>query len=723
MIGTLRRITGFARFLCPHPFNLRPFFAPPMQKLTSLLTYRSLIKHFLLLALLLNVSLLTTQRLEAQCTPNILVEGNRMTFCTTENTDFELRVEEDSVEGTFSGSGVTDSNLNDSLAIFNPMVAGVGNHRILYTVTGTGSSCIAGERDTIFLMVSEPPMAGADSIASICQDGFSTIELFVSVGMTAGPPQTIGTWPTAHGVSPVGYLGELSAVDITTLGPGTFEFLYVVEGMGTCINDTSRVSLTVNPLPMPTSVDTIAAVCDGQTASVTINGLMDGMYEIKYTINGLAQMPDTVTSTAGLATMQSRVLTLVDDGENLIITEITNIGVTPMCVQTMFFVEPLTVNSQPILSARDSAICTGPTIDLSTLLVRMVEGDSVEYATAYGNYTLTNPVVTPPVGTTTYYLRDSVGATGCVDTASITITVYPQPSLNSRDTTICSGDTLNLNDLIVGLFPSGDSLEYGSSYGVYGGDSLVFPTMPTEYFIRDSVGALTCSDTTRILVTVQTTPELVGRDTSICNGETIDLSLLVTSTVGGDSIVYGTAYGVYGTSMDNMQTPTDTTTYFLRDSIIGGGCVDTAMITVNVAPQPSLSSRDTAICSGDTLNLNDLIVRLFPSGDSLEYGPSYGVYGGDSLVFPTMPTEYFIRDSVGALTCSDTTRLLVTVQATPELVGRDTSICNGETIDLSLLVTSTVGGDSIVYGTAYGVYGTSMDNMQTPTDTTTYFLR
>ena len=236
----------------------------------------------------------------------------------------------------------------------------------------------------------------------------------------------------------------------------------------------------------------------------------------------------------------------------------------------------------------------------------------------------------------------------------ITITVNPLPSIVGRDTAICNGQTVDLSILITGTALS--TLEYGTTFGTYGGSNSVSPSSTTTYFVRDSVDASGCLDTAMITITVNPLPSIVGRDTAICNGQTVDLSTLITGTPLS-TLEYGTTFGTYGGS--NSVSPSFTTTYFVRDSVDASGCVDTAMITVTVTALPSIVGRDTAICNGQTVDLSTLITGTALS--TLEYGTSFGTYGGSNSVSPSSTTTYFVRDSVDASGCVDTAMIIITV--------------------------------------------------------------
>lgn len=664
----------------------------------------------------------------AQCNPSIVISGGRTSYCVSENVNFGLSVIETPAQDTFFGNGVTDINNTDHAAMFNPSTAGVGTFDINYVVQVGGSGCNSGEVATLSITVSPIANAGIDGVAYVCQETGATIDLFTGL---SGTPMTTGTWATAGGVTPTGYLGTLNDTQIAALPTGTTDFFYTVAGMPTCPDSTSKVTLTVTALPTVTGISPIANVCDGNSAIVTVNGLDNKNYLISYVIGGVVETAVPLTSTGGTGTFTTRLLTTLDNGVTLTVVGVSDTTVTPSCDNTTIFEsETLTVNAQPEIQGRDTTICDQGNFDLSLLLNTITTGGTTEYGDALGNYNRsTNSMVTPLIiGTTSYYVRDSNTTTGCFDTTIIALTVYPTPNIEGRDSSICNSGTFDLRHLLTG--DSVDVLEYGlGTFGTYNLPSgTVNPGMPGTYFyyVRDSSDVAGCLDTAEIVLTITAQPEITGRDTAVCAGQVVDLSNLITRTVAGDSIVYGATLGNYGAANDSLVTlGVGVHTYFARDSLGGGNmCSDTAKIVITVHPQPEIQGRDTTICSGETVDLSTLLNRIV-AGDSLEFGTIYGTFGpqSDSLVTLTMTDTFYVRDSVNTLTCSDTTRIIVTVIPTPELVGSVISICDGTTVDLNTLLTRTSTGDSLAFGTVFGTYGPQADSLVTPNTTTTYFIR
>ena len=109
-----------------------------------------------------------------------------------------------------------------------------------------------------------------------------------------------------------------------------------------------------------------------------------------------------------------------------------------MCVDTAKIV--VTVNAQPAITGRDTAICLGESVDLSTLINGTAQ-NALEYGTSFGTYGGSMNQTPNAMGDFTFFVRDSNTMSMCVDTAKIVVTVNAQPAIRGRDTTICSGES------------------------------------------------------------------------------------------------------------------------------------------------------------------------------------------------------------------------------------------------------------------------------------------
>lgn len=151
-------------------------------------------------------------------------------------------------------------------------------------------------------------------------------------------------------------------------------------------------------------------------------------------------------------------------------------------------------------------------------------------------------------------------------------------SIDGRDTSICSGQTIDLSTLIKGT-PL-NNLEYGISFGNYRMPSIQTLFKTSTFFVRDSNTATMCVDTTKIMITIHEQPSITGRDTIVMIGQSINLSTLLNEPVLG-TLNFGTVLGIY--DLPNPIFPVTTQTFIIRDSIENDvGCKDTAKIVVNI---------------------------------------------------------------------------------------------------------------------------------------------
>jgi gliding motility-associated-like protein len=115
------------------------------------------------------------------------------------------------------------------------------------------------------------------------------------------------------------------------------------------------------------------------------------------------------------------------------------------------------------------------------------------------------------------------------------------------------------------------------------------------------------------------------------------------------------------------------------------GCIDTAIVTVNVLDKPplSLAFRDTLICRNDPLQLNATGSGTF-SWTSSPASPIGNPGSPNPTVSPTVNTWFFVNlDDAG---CINRDSLLVRVVASVTLQARpDTTICLGDPVQLNAM--------------------------------------
>ena len=259
-----------------------------------------------------------------------------------------------------------------------------------------------------------------------------------------------------------------------------------------------------------------------------------------------------------------------------------------------------------------------------------------------------------PTQTTTYTV---VGKKAGVSSIPITatVTVNPIPTISVKDTTICAGQTAQLNAI--------GATTYAWSNGETTNSILVSPTITTTYRVIGSALGCTSSEI-KATVTVNPIPTISVKDTTICAGQMASL----------------TASGATNYAWSNGETtnsisvsPSQSTTYGVTGSTLG--CTSNEIkATVTVNPIPVIAVKDTAICAGQT--------ALLSASGATTYAWSNGETTNSILVSPSQSTTYTVVGS--ALGCtSNETKATVTVNAIPVISVPDTTICAGQTALLS----------------------------------------
>jgi len=260
------------------------------------------------------------------------------------------------------------------------------------------------------------------------------------------------------------------------------------------------------------------------------------------------------------------------------------------------------LNCAPVTAdagANDS-ICIGETITIGGDPVGI--GGKCPYtyswfpATSLNNSTIANPDATPT--TSTQYLVTVTDADGNTSTDITVVVVNPPPTLTtSSNTTICAGESTQLS---VG---GAESYFWSPALGL----SCVlcpFPTAsPTTTTTYAVLGADTngCQSSESVIIFVNPTPVLTtSSDTSICDGDTIGISV-----TGAQSYSWSPTTDMNNPSAASPLIYPSTNTDFWVVATDSNNCVDSAMIAVTVLPSPVVTiTGDDAICLGDSIQLD-----------------------------------------------------------------------------------------------------------------------
>jgi gliding motility-associated-like protein len=307
------------------------------------------------------------------------------------------------------------------------------------------------------------------------------------------------------------------------------------------------------------------------------------------------------------------------------------------------------------------------------------------YYWTFGNgatSTSADPTYTYP-DTGTYKLTLTVSnSSGCTDTTSSLVKVYPGFTPNFTYTGNCYLSPFQFTDATVAKYGSVNSWNWAfgdASTSTAQDPSHTYSAAGTET-VQLIVGSNKgCLDTVSKSVTVFGTPDfsLPTTDTLICSIDS--LPLLVNGVGTGLTYSWSPNYNILDANTDSAVVwPKDTTVYTV--TVTQNGCSATASETVNVLDYITVTlPADTTICKTDS-------IKLDPVSYALRYAWTPGSSLSDSTTkypeaAPDTNTTYYLTANLGK--CQAKSSEYVKVVAYPQVtVTGDTTICYGSSAQL-----------------------------------------
>lgn len=284
---------------------------------------------------------------------------------------------------------------------------------------------------------------------------------------------------------------------------------------------------------------------------------------------------------------------------------------------------------------------------------------------------------------------------------------------NFSTTAICAGRSVQLQAA------GGTTYSWSPAIGLSDANTaspVASPATTTNYgvTVTDAGG---CGGTGSIQVVVNDVADVTTRvDTAVCGGMPVQLTTLSNT---GTTFSWTPATGLNDANiMSPIATPTATTRYTVTADN-GTGCTSQASVLVTIIPgsEMSISSADTAICEGSSLQLQAT------GGDAyqwLENGVVMQETGNSITISPAQTTIYAVNITNNVCNTNGSFVVPVTVHTLPV-----TAVTRTNDIDCShgsamLLAT---GGTKYVWDAAAGISDTLVANpVVSPIETTTYHV-
>lgn len=542
-----------------------------------------------------------------------------------------------------SGSGVS-SNTNQTVSSTVP-----GNYTLAMSPVGICNPPITKVINLSFV----PPTTVTATPANLCATGTATSSTLSAAGATSY------TW------SPGG--STLSTIVVTP----TITTIYTVTARtGTCVG-IFTVQVSVNPDPSVNILSSNTSVCPGQSATLTAFGASTYVWNPGTLTGSLVSVSPTIQTT----------YTVIGT---------STAGCTGSAVTT------ISISAAPpvsIFPATVAPICIGGAVNL-------IGVGAPSFTWLPGNVTGIFQTFSPTV-TTTY---TAIGAaSSCTNSATITVTVDPGPSMTLTATPplACPGASVTLS----GTAPTAVG-SFTWDPGATTGSSIVVTATNSGGYSVTARNALGCSATYTINPNYSPLPSLTisPSSPSVCFGSSITLT-----ASGGNTYTWQPG-NLNGTSIS--VSPTTNTTYTLTGAN-GAGCTSQTTTVVNVISLPVISStaNPASFCVGNCFTFNN-------SG-AVTYTASPGT------LCPLNNTTYTVVGTGASGCVSNPVLVSVTVNPSPALTvsASPTPICAGSSSTLtangaSTYVWSTGGtGANIVVNptvtTVYSVTGTSASGCTT----------
>jgi gliding motility-associated-like protein len=499
-----------------------------------------------------------------------------------------------------------------------------------YVVTGTdGNGCT--DTGVVTITVNALPNVTASANVSICNGTNTTLNASGASNYS---------WSPTTGLSCTNCANPIANPTTTTT--------YIVTGTtASGCSDTGIVTVTVNPKPVVNAGGN-RAICLGSSTTITASGA-----------NTYAWTPATGLSCTNCA---SPVATPI------INTTYTVIGSTTFgCKDTQQVT--VTVNALPTVNATTtkSSICAGTNATLNA-------SGATSYvwtpATSLSCSTCVAPVATP--ATTTTYTLTGTDGNGCINIATVLVTVNPYPVITaSGSATICSGDSAHLN--VTGATTYNWS-PAGSLSCTACANPTSIPISTTAYTVIGNSNG--CLDTDYVTVTVRPLPQVTaGIDREICIGTSVTLE-----AKGANSYLWSPATGLSCTNCaKSTANPIVSTLYFVTGTD-ADGCKANSFVRVIVHDLPKVNAgNDTAICDKGSIQFN--------ATGAYTYSWSPGIALSctncpNPIVTPASKTTYTVigTDNIG---CSNTDDITVDViKKAPTNYSKDQEICKGASVTL-----------------------------------------
>ncbi len=365
------------------------------------------------------------------------------------------------------------------------------------------------------------------------------------------------------------------------------------------------------------------------------------------------------------------------------------------------------VNPKPVVSTVDQEVCAPATVNLDLPGVRSSDiplSGYFYYTNAFASINFPAYTTVGIPGTTGTYNIIGITGFGCRDTASVNVIVDLQPTLITHNQFACA--PVSTTDLTLAAITAGSTAGLTLTYFTNSGATISYPTPGAAtggpggvsyWIVGTNAGG--CSDTTRVIFTVNPKPTVVTTAQAICAPALINLTLPGVTAGSTGSLIYTYFTDAASTSPYATPTTAGSGTYYLVGTT-AALCSDTTSVLVTINPKPNLVTVSQAVCApAIKTDLTLPAVTALSSADLIPPGIPFTYFTDPGATSPyatptaaTSGTYYIV--GVTAFGCRDTAAVTFAANPKPILNTVPQSICTPDTTFDLTQPASTAGSTS-----------------------------
>jgi len=514
------------------------------------------------------------------------------------------------------------------------------------------------QSDTAIVKVLSLPSVNAGGNKSLCMGNSLTLGIVPVVGHTY-------TWSS----NPAGFLSTISNPIVSPNVNTTYYLTETITSTGCSSSDSAIIK--INSLPNVNAGGN-HTICSGNKSQIGSSAIPGDNY-------------------------------LWYSNPNYFSSIISNPFVSPLSTTTFYLSETnsatgcsktdtsiITVN--PLPKANTGAyqsICMGKT---TTLGANSISGDSYFWTSKPVGFvdSTSNPIIFPDT-TTNYFLTETIKATGCSKTNSVSVTINPLPIPKTGiNETICFGTPIHFGaNSTSGHIYSWNSKPSGYISNLSNPSDS--PDISTIYYLTETISKTGCSKTDSVIANVNPLPvAYAGKSQAICQGFNTRLGA---PSVAGHNYSWTSVPAGFNSTISNPNViPGTTTVYNLTETITSTGCAksNSVVIKVNQNPVPEAGVSQT-ICNGEQITVG------YPgtSGNSYQWSRIPSGFSSSMPMDsdkPSATSTYILseKDSLTGCIGLDSTVVVVNPNPVPVIDGAD-KVCGNKDTLLVYRVSSSPG--------------------------------